>query len=597
MVDHPSDKATSEFLIDAPAHYQVVANGLLEEEIDLGDGRRLTHWKQSVPIASWLNAIGVAQFASHHAGIVKGVPLQTWVFHQDREPVIPALEQPGRRVLEFYSEHVGPYSYEKLAGVQAAGVSGGTEHASAIFYGERNVSGRGVTNLVAHEVAHQWFGDSVTERDWDDVWLSEGFATYFTLLFLEHDSGRDAFVAGLKRSRDIVFATESRNPSLAVIHDNLADMRRVLNRLVYQKGGWMLHMLRGELGTDTFWAGIRDYYRRYRDRNASTDDFRRVMEESSGKDLSWFFQQWLKRAGSPELEGSWRFSPEDKPPRDRPRPASARRPFPAAARDRHRVPSRRTAADRADRAAKRRSSISSIPVDKPPCIGDARSQLLGLDQSQIHARHAVADSGNLAAGFSGARPFLHQVCERHGLPIVGSAKVSDHALREAAYLVDQMLAHRPEIRDALMKSKVRVAVMAYSERTTDIPEHRDLKPKLYWDMRARGLGASRDTPVVSCAEENLLNYPWRPYSTENILIHEFGHGIQRGGSCACRSHIQREAARRLQSRDGQRTVERDLRRHQSRRVLGRGGSIVVRHQPPERLAAQSRRHPRRAEGI
>jgi aminopeptidase N len=129
-LDHPGDKATSEFLVTAPARYQVVANGLLQEERDLGDGRRLTHWKQSVPIASWLNAIAVAQFAAHHAGTVKGVPLESWVFHQDREPVVSALETPGRRVIEFYSEHVGPYPYEKLAGVQAAGVGGGIEHAA-----------------------------------------------------------------------------------------------------------------------------------------------------------------------------------------------------------------------------------------------------------------------------------------------------------------------------------------------------------------------------------------------------------------------------------------------------------------------------------
>ncbi len=225
--------------------------------------------------------------------------------------MVPALENPARRVLEFFSEHIGPYPYEKLAGVQAAGVSGGMELASAIFYGERSVSGRGVDSLVAHEVAHQWFGDAVTERDWDDVWLSEGFATYFALLFLEHDVGRDAFVAGLKRSRETVFNIEKRNPRLAIIHDNLADMRKVLNRLVYQKGGWTLHMLRGRLGTETFWAGIRDYYRRYRDGNVSTDDFRRVMEENSGQDLGWFFQQWLKRPGSPEVNGTWQYRPAE----------------------------------------------------------------------------------------------------------------------------------------------------------------------------------------------------------------------------------------------------------------------------------------------
>jgi hypothetical protein len=123
-------------------------------------------------------------------------------------------------------------------------------------------------------------------------------------------------------------------------------------------------------------------------------------------------------------------------------------------------------------------------------------------------------------------PFYTKYVSAHGLPVVGSAKVSDFALREAAYLVDNMLSYRPEIREAMIKNKIRVAVMAYSERTTDIPEHRDMKPKDYWNIRARGLGASRRTPVVSCAEENLLNYRGDPYSTENILIHEFGHGIQ-----------------------------------------------------------------------
>ena len=308
-IDHPSDKATSEFVVTAPARYQVVSNGLLQEETDLGDGRRRTHWKQSVPIASWLNALGVAQFAAHHAGTVRGVPLQTWVYHQDRDAGLAALEGPARRALEFYSDTVGPYPYEKLGGVQAAGVVGGMELASAVFYGERSITGRPATNLVAHEVAHQWFGDSVTERDWDEVWLSEGFATYLALLFIEHDRGRDAFVAGLKRSRAQVLAFERRNPGVAVIHDHLADMRKVLNPLVYQKGAWTLHMLRTQVGTDAFRAGLRDYYRRHRDGNASTDDFRRAMEAASGADLAGFFRQWLTRAGSPVLEGTWWYDP------------------------------------------------------------------------------------------------------------------------------------------------------------------------------------------------------------------------------------------------------------------------------------------------
>jgi aminopeptidase N len=307
MIDHPYDKATSEFIVTAPSAYQVVANGLLQEETDLGDGRRVTHWKQGVPIASWLNAIGVEHFYVHHAGTVKGVELQTWVAHQDKDAGPVYFEGPARQALEFYSEHVGPYSYEKLANVAAAGINGGTEHASAIFYGERGVRAAPAFGLVAHEVAHQWFGNAITERDWDDVWLSEGFATYFTHLCEEHYLGRETMVAGLKRDITTILNAEKSSPDTPVIHRNLSDMSRVLNRFVYQKGGWVLHMLRGRIGTDAFWAGIREYYRRYQNSSASTDDFRRVMEQASGTDLQAFFAQWLTRSGVPKLEGTWQY--------------------------------------------------------------------------------------------------------------------------------------------------------------------------------------------------------------------------------------------------------------------------------------------------
>jgi aminopeptidase N len=298
MVDHPYDKAT--------AAYQVVANGLLQSEIDRPDGRRITHWKQSVPIASWLNAIGIERFAVRYIGDVKGVQLSTWVAHQD-DAAGRVYFEPARRALEFFSDHVGPYPYEKLANVAAAGLSGGTEHASAIFYGESGVKPAPATSLVAHEIAHQWFGNSVTESDWDDVWLSEGFATYFTLLLTEHTAGREAFVSGLKGARTRALAAEKAMPGIAIVHDNLADMSKVLSPLVYQKAGWVLHMLRGTIGTDAFWKGIREYYRRHRDGSATGDDFRRVMEEASGRDLRWFFDQWLRRPASPSFEGVWRY--------------------------------------------------------------------------------------------------------------------------------------------------------------------------------------------------------------------------------------------------------------------------------------------------
>ena len=310
LIDHPYDKATGELIVTAPSQWQVVANGVLVEEVDVDRNRRRTHWRQSVPIASWLYAVGLARFDAHHAGVVRGVPLQTWAFPQDRAAARTLFEETTRRALEFFSDRIGPYPYEKLANVQASGFGGGMENATVIFYGEKGVaSGRGP---VVHEVAHQWFGNSVTERDWDDVWLSEGFASYFTHLYREHVEGRDAFVAGLQRSREGVLETARKMPDTPVVHNNLNDMKRVLNGLVYEKGSWVLHMLRGEVGTETFWRGIREYYRRYRDANASTDDFRQVIEQVSGRDLKWFFAQWLHRGGNPEVEATWRHDPARK---------------------------------------------------------------------------------------------------------------------------------------------------------------------------------------------------------------------------------------------------------------------------------------------
>jgi len=157
-------------------------------------------------------------------------------------------------------------------------------------------------------VAHQWWGDSVTEKDWDDAWLSEGFATYFAALATEHYDGRDAFAATMKRSRETILEMERRSP-VAVVHDNLPEIQngRAPVGIVYQKGGWTLHMLRGVVGTEVFWKGMREYYKRFRDSNASTDDLRRVMEEAAGMDLRWFFEQWLMRPGSPRIEWSWRY--------------------------------------------------------------------------------------------------------------------------------------------------------------------------------------------------------------------------------------------------------------------------------------------------
>jgi len=307
-VDHISDKATMEMDVVAPAHYQVVSNGRRVEETDLPGGTRRTVWRESVPIAPWLYVLGVARFAVQEVGEYDGKPIQTWVLAQDRDAGFHDFAVPTRDALAFYSEKVGPFSYEKLANIQSNVGGGGMEAASAIMYGPGSVTGtRSVRwrNVVIHEVAHQWFGNAVTQSDWNDVWLSEGFATYFTLLFIEHAYGRDEFVQGLRDSRRTVTEFYARTPDYRVIHENLTDMSKVSNGMTYQKGSWVLHMLRQRMGDDRFWAGIRDYYARFKDANTTTTDFRLAMERASGLDLAPFFQQWLYRGGVPRVEGSW----------------------------------------------------------------------------------------------------------------------------------------------------------------------------------------------------------------------------------------------------------------------------------------------------
>ncbi|MEP6692048.1 MAG: M1 family aminopeptidase, partial [Gemmatimonadaceae bacterium] len=113
-------------------------------------------------------------------------------------------------------------------------------------------------------------------------------------------------VTGLQRARVTALAAEKRLNE-PVVHNNIADLKDVIPNLVYQKGAWVLHMLRDQVGTETFWAGIRAYYRQHRDGNASSDDLRRAMEEASGQDLRWFFEEWLHRNRSPALTGTWSY--------------------------------------------------------------------------------------------------------------------------------------------------------------------------------------------------------------------------------------------------------------------------------------------------
>ena len=300
-VDHPYDKATVDFIVTCPDHYKVVGSGYLLEESCMTHHTKLTHWKEDVPLATKVMAIGVAPFASRFEGDINGIPVWSWVFTENRKEGFYDYSI-AVKPLAFYSQLIGPYSYEKLANVQSKTIFGGLENAGCIFYSENSVTGSNkAENLMAHEIAHQWFGNSVTENDWHHIWLSEGFATYLTAVYLEKTYGKEKLDETMKSARDRVLGF-SLKYTAPVVDTTVTDLMRLLNANSYEKGAWVLHMLRRKLGDDLFWKGMRLYYEDFRNKNSITSDFQKEMEKASNINLETFFKQWLFTSGQPDLK-------------------------------------------------------------------------------------------------------------------------------------------------------------------------------------------------------------------------------------------------------------------------------------------------------
>jgi len=309
--DYTADKATVDFIVTAPDHYTVVANGLKMDEKELSDHNKLTHWHESVSLPTKVMVIGVADFVVDQSGTIpvdsgKGIPVYSYVFAENKNAGFKSYAY-APEILTWYIKKFGPYAYEKLANVQSKTIFGGMENASAIFYFENSVGDKGVEELMAHEIAHQWFGDAVTETSFKNLWLSEGFATYMTNCYLEHKYGSDTLKKRMAKDRKKVIRFERERLTPVVDTAVKRNYLQLLNANSYEKGAWVLHMLRRKLGDTIFWKGIRAYYAKYENLNANTTDFEKIMEEVSGLDLSAFFKQWLYTSGHPHVLFKWAY--------------------------------------------------------------------------------------------------------------------------------------------------------------------------------------------------------------------------------------------------------------------------------------------------
>jgi aminopeptidase N len=305
-IDHPSDKATVDFAVTAEERFEVVAPGRLVGTRSLHDGRRETRWSAGVPIPTYGMVVGLAEFQVTHMGAADGVPISAWVYPEDATAAARKLAR-SALVLERFSDLVAAFPYEKLAHVQSSTAFGATEYPSAVFYAERQFDGGSESDgIVAHELAHQWWGNSVTPADWDDLWLSEGFATYFHGLFVEGLGGPVALREHMARAAGKVREASAEAPR-AVVEPGVEDPVARLSAFTYDKGAWVLHMLRRALGDEAFFTGLRRYYSAHAGGNATTEDLRFALEAASGRDLATFFRQWLFRADLPELRLEWRW--------------------------------------------------------------------------------------------------------------------------------------------------------------------------------------------------------------------------------------------------------------------------------------------------
>jgi aminopeptidase N len=318
--DTPSEKSTSEVIATVPARFTALSNGELIDDRVKGE-RRTLHWRFDVPHSCYLVTLVAGELSELRDEWLgpDGPVAVTYYVAAGRED--DARRTLGRTpdMLELFSRRFGmPYPYTKYAQVCVADfIFGGMENTTAttltdnILYDERAAIDFDADALVSHELAHQWFGDLLTCRAWGEGWLNEGFATYAEYLWRESYEGRDAADHELDEWGEAYFAEDSGRYRRVVATNVYEEPIEIFDHHLYEKGGRVLHMLRQVLGDDGFWKTIKHYLTKHRGGSVETRDLVRAVEEATGRQLDWFFDQWISRgAGHPELEVGYEWDAE-----------------------------------------------------------------------------------------------------------------------------------------------------------------------------------------------------------------------------------------------------------------------------------------------
>ena len=307
--DYPNDKATYEGIYRVNKDYYCLSNGVLVEEKEIGDKKQY-HWHLDTPQVNYLIMVAAGEYEIYEE-MWRDVPLTYIVPPGTGEEATMRAYHLTADMLEFMSNKIGiDYPFKKYAQVSVQNfIYGGMENTTAtvmtdnIHHDASIELTRTHQQLVAHEVAHQWWGDMVTCGEWSQMWLNEGFATYWEALYREHHNGRDEMLFAMDARRKVVAGRDDNNPlPLVVDFYNRADGRNSAN--VYSKGSLVLHMLRAIIGDDAFFAVMKHYGEERKYQTAVTSDFTRAVTEVTGENLDWFFEQWVYLAGHPKLNVS-----------------------------------------------------------------------------------------------------------------------------------------------------------------------------------------------------------------------------------------------------------------------------------------------------
>jgi aminopeptidase N len=314
----PNDRATSEIIVTVPAQFVTLSNGELLNVRDNGDGTKTHHWRHDVPHPAYLISLVVGDFS-----VVEdryGELPVTYYVRPDRREDARLLMGKTPAMIDFFSRYLNyPYPYRKYAQSVIEVYRGAMEHTTAtthsfmLLFDQKaalDVGEDGPVTTVAHELAHQWFGDLLTCRDWSEGWLNEGFATYLEHLWVEHDRGGDVFKWMMLEAAHLYFEEDKHYRRPVVYRGYYRDGFELFDRHLYYKGAWVLHMLRHQLGDAAFRRGLHAYLERHRGREVITADLERTFEEVTGRSLAQFFQQWLYQAGYPAFSVSYAWDGE-----------------------------------------------------------------------------------------------------------------------------------------------------------------------------------------------------------------------------------------------------------------------------------------------